>query len=76
LFQPILIAPLDPRKMRIVPPDQTSSPRVWLALTAHCAGTGRGRPMDKTTKHEVLIITLASLAPIPLLTGAVMAILL
>jgi hypothetical protein len=32
--------------------------------------------MDKQTRHEVLIITLASLAPISLITGAVVAILL
>ena len=31
--------------------------------------------MDKQTKHEVLIVTLASLAPIPLLTAAVALIL-
>ena len=32
--------------------------------------------MDKQTRHEVLIITIGSLAPIPLLTGAAVAILL
>jgi hypothetical protein len=31
--------------------------------------------MDKQTRHELLIITIASLAPIPLLMGAVVAIL-
>jgi hypothetical protein len=31
--------------------------------------------MDKQTRHELLIITIASLAPISLLTGAVVAIL-
>jgi hypothetical protein len=31
--------------------------------------------MDKQTKHEVLVVTLASLAPIPLLTTAVALIL-
>jgi hypothetical protein len=32
--------------------------------------------MDRQTRHEVLIITFASLAPISLITGAVVAILL
>ena len=32
--------------------------------------------MDKQTKHELLIIGIASLAPVTLLTGAVVAILL
>ena len=31
--------------------------------------------MDKQTKHEVLIVTFASLAPIPLLTGVIALIL-
>jgi hypothetical protein len=31
--------------------------------------------MDRQTKHEVLIVTLAGLAPIPLLTAAVALIL-
>jgi hypothetical protein len=31
--------------------------------------------MDKQTRHELLIIMIASLAPISLLTGAVVAIL-
>jgi hypothetical protein len=31
--------------------------------------------MDEQTKHELWIITLASLAPIPLFTGAVVAML-
>jgi hypothetical protein len=32
--------------------------------------------MDQQTRHELLIISIASLAPITLLTGAVVAILL
>lgn len=31
--------------------------------------------MDWQTKHEIIIVTIASLAPIPLITAAVVAIL-
>jgi len=31
--------------------------------------------MDRQTKHEIIIVTIASLAPIPLITVAVVAIL-
>jgi hypothetical protein len=31
--------------------------------------------MDRQTKHEIIIVTIASLAPIPLMTAAVVAIL-
>jgi hypothetical protein len=31
--------------------------------------------MDRQTKHEIIIVTIASLAPIPLITAAVVAIL-
>jgi hypothetical protein len=31
--------------------------------------------MDRQTKHEIIIVTIASLAPIPLITAAVVTIL-
>jgi hypothetical protein len=31
--------------------------------------------MDRQTKHEIIIVAIASLAPIPLITAAVVAIL-
>ena len=31
--------------------------------------------MDRQTKHEIIIVTIASLAPIPLITAAVVSIL-
>jgi len=31
--------------------------------------------MDRQTKHEIIIVTIATLAPIPLITAAVVAIL-
>jgi hypothetical protein len=31
--------------------------------------------MDRQTKHEIIVVTIASLAPIPLITAAVLAIL-
>jgi hypothetical protein len=31
--------------------------------------------MDRQTRHEIIIVTIASLAPIPLITAAVVAIL-
>jgi hypothetical protein len=41
-----------------------------------CSGWTEGaQKVDKQTKHEVLIVMLASLVPIPLLTGAVVLIL-
>ena len=54
----------------------TNSPHQSSSCVDRRAETFGDTTMDKQTKHELLIITIASLAPIPLLTGAIVAILL
>jgi len=34
-------------------------------------GNARGTTVDKQTKHEILVVTLATLSPLPLLMGVV-----
>jgi hypothetical protein len=47
-----------------------------LELTARVPGravldNARGTTVDKQTKHEILVVTLATLSPLPLLMGVV-----
>jgi hypothetical protein len=44
-------------------------------LSSRLAHNRRESDMDRQTKHEIIIVTIASLAPIPLITAAVVAIL-
>jgi hypothetical protein len=44
-------------------------------LSSQLAHNRRESGMDRQTKHEIIIVTIASLAPIPLITVAVVAIL-
>jgi hypothetical protein len=44
-------------------------------LSFRLAHNRRESGMDRQTKHEIIIVTIASLAPIPLITAAVVAIL-
>jgi hypothetical protein len=44
-------------------------------LSSRLAHNRRESGMDRQTKHEIIIVTIASLAPIPLITAAVVAIL-
>jgi hypothetical protein len=48
----------------------------WNLVELGAPTMDRGNKMDRQTRHELLIIGIASLAPITLLTGAVVAILL
>jgi hypothetical protein len=44
-------------------------------LSSRLAHNRRESDMDRQTKHEIIIVTIASLAPIPLITAAVVSIL-
>ena len=44
-------------------------------LSSRLAHNRRENGMDRQTKHEIIIVAIASLAPIPLITAAVVAIL-
>jgi hypothetical protein len=56
--------------------EQTSHSLSWIWLDRRIEDGSADTKMDQQTKHELLIISIASLAPITLLTGAVVAILL
>ena len=40
-------------------------------MRSRVASAAKGTNVDKQTKHEILVVTLATLSPIPLLTGVV-----
>ena len=40
-------------------------------MRSRVAGAAKGTKLDKQTKHEILVVTLATLSPIPILTGVV-----
>jgi hypothetical protein len=56
-----------------------AGPRNYWRATPFGCGAGlaakRSRVVDRQTKHEITVVTLAILAPIPLITAAVVAIL-
>lgn len=62
-------------------PRAMQSPEFYGTSGAQCrlaVGTGllqRECVVDQQTKHEITLVTLATLAPIPLITAAVVAIL-
>jgi hypothetical protein len=64
----------DLARLKLLPkfPGTTIAQKLLSSRVAH---NRRESGMDRQTKHEIIIVTIASLAPIPLITVAVVAIL-